>query len=86
MEKQQIRPTLRSGQWGFRSSKGISNQYKVWNSSTYGRGEISGVGQQPASPKSTITTPKQSQTATVGGGRQQQVGTFKCFKCGELGH
>ena len=29
---------------------------------------------------------KQSQIATIGRGRQQQVGTFKCLKCGEPGH
>nr|POE86713.1 hypothetical protein CFP56_62655 [Quercus suber] len=50
--------------------KGISSHYKPGNSSTNGRGETSGVEQQPASSKSAITAPKQSQTATVGGGRQ----------------
>ncbi|KAF3962987.1 hypothetical protein CMV_012567 [Castanea mollissima] len=86
VEKQQTRPALRSGQWGSRSGQGISNQYKVGNSSTNGRGETSGVRQQPAGHKSANTAPKQSQTATAGGGRQQQVGTFKCFKCREPGH
>nr|POF09735.1 abc transporter c family member 13 [Quercus suber] len=62
--------------------KWISSHYKLGNSSTNGRGETSGVEQQPAGSKYAITAPKQSQTATVGGGRQQQVGTFKCFKCG----
>nr|POF00138.1 hypothetical protein CFP56_19096 [Quercus suber] len=69
-----------------RSGQGISSHYKAGNSSTNGRGETSGVEQQQAGSKSAITAPKQSQTATVGGGRQQQVGTFKCFKCGEPGH
>ena len=52
VEKQQTRPALRSGQWGSRSGQGISSQYKVGNSSTSGRGETSGVGQQAAAPKS----------------------------------
>nr|POF21754.1 hypothetical protein CFP56_71504 [Quercus suber] len=72
-EKQQTRPALRPGQWGSRSEQWISSHYKAGNSSTNGRGETSGVEQQPASSKSAITGPKQSQTATVGGGRQQQV-------------
>nr|POF19432.1 hypothetical protein CFP56_14812 [Quercus suber] len=85
-EKQQTRLALRSGQWGSKSGQGISSHYKAGNSSTNGRGETSGVKQQPAGSKSAITTPKHSQIATVGRGRQQQVGTFKCFKCGEPGH
>ncbi|XP_065620600.1 uncharacterized protein LOC136063732 [Quercus suber] len=67
VEKQQTRPALRSGQWGSRSGQGISSHYKPGNSSTNGRGETSGVEQQPAGSKSAITVPKQSQTATVGG-------------------
>ena len=58
VEKQQTKPALRSGQWGSKSGQEISNQYKFGNSSTNGRGETSGVGQQPTGPKSAITAPK----------------------------